>query len=152
MKWTILCIIFLLSVFRCLAQDASTSNDGAILTDVTRIEIDGKAVKKPYKVLFRQNGKWIEAERTSTGFVLPNELKSEEWLSVLIAFGKYRLDFPKIHVSKFGQPWTVGIDKKPYSVEFVPPSEAATTISAYYIQFLGGHGTQLIITEKKASN
>ncbi|GIU83223.1 MAG: hypothetical protein KatS3mg006_2287 [Pyrinomonadaceae bacterium] len=120
-------------------------------TRIVRIEIDGKEVKKDYKVFFFSNGKWIEAKRTPTGFVIPNELRNEEYLTVLISFGKYKLKFSEIHISKFDQNWTVGIDKKPFSEEFVKPEEAKTTKRVYYIQF-GGSGlisTQLVVIEKK---
>ncbi len=53
-------------------------------TEIVRIEIDGKKVEKNYKVFFLLNGRWNEAERTSTGFVIPIELRNEEYLAVLI--------------------------------------------------------------------
>jgi hypothetical protein len=119
-------------------------------TKIVRIEIDGKEVKKDYKVFFLSNDKWIEAERTSIGFVIPSKLRNEEYLTVLITFGKHRLEFSKIHISKFNQDWIVGVDKKPFSEEFVKPEEAKITKRVYYIQFEGsGLGTQLVITEKK---
>ncbi len=131
--------------FFCEAKAQSLS------TKIVRIEIDGKEVKKIYKVFFLSNGKWIESERTSTGFSVPSELMTEEYLTVLITFGKYKLKFSEIHISNFNENWVVGVDKKPFSDEFVKPEEAKTTKRAYYIQFEGiGLVRQLVITEKKA--
>jgi hypothetical protein len=143
MKRIIASLLIVLGLF-CQAQAQSFS------TKIVRIEIDGKEVKKDYKVFFLSKAKWIEAERTVTGFVIPSELRNVEYLGVLITFGKHRLGFLEIHVSKFTREWIVGVDQKPFSEEFVKREEAKRTKRAYYIQFQGGGlDTQLVVTEKK---
>lgn len=144
MKRIIVLGLLITSGFFCEAKAQAVS------TNILRIEIDGKEVRKSYQVFFLSNDKWVEAEKTSTGFVVPGELKTEEHLTVLITFGKQKLWFPDIHISKFNTDWIVGIDKKPYSDEFIRPEEAKITKRVYYIQFLGvGLVTQMVVTEKK---
>ena len=122
----------------------------SLSTKIIRIEVDGKEVSKNYRVSFLSNGNWVRAERTATGFIDPNELKTEKYLTVLIAFGKYRLKFSEVHISNFTEDWIVGVGKKPFSDEFVKAEDAKTTKRAYYIQLEGGEPSrQLVITEKK---
>jgi hypothetical protein len=45
-------------------------------------------------------------------------LKDKEHLGVLIIFGKYKLWFQEIRLSKFEEDWIIGVDKKPFSEEF----------------------------------
>lgn len=119
-------------------------------TKIIRIEVDGKEIKKNYKVSFLASGKWLQAERTATGFVVPDELTTEEYLNVFITFGNYKLHFPEIHISNFKTNWIIGVDLKPFSEELVNPEDARKTKQAYYIQFEGGGlGRQLVITVKK---
>jgi hypothetical protein len=137
-------ILFLLitTCALCRAQSRPMS------TDVVRLEVGGKEVKKSYKVYFLSKGKWIESERTATGFLVPDKLRAEEYLTVLITFGKYKLVFSKIHISKFNEDWIIGVDKKPFSQEFVTSEEARTVKRVYYIQFLGsGLVTQVVVKE-----
>ena len=144
MKRIIVLGLLITFCFFCEAQAQS------LLTKVVGIEIDGKEVRKNYKVFFLSNGKWIEAEISSTGFVVPNELKNQEQVAVLITVGKYRVVFPEIRISKFEEDWIVGIDNKPFSEEFVTPEEVKKTKRAYYIKFLGTGGvTRLIFLEWK---
>ena len=143
MKRIIISILLIIFCFFCEAMAQSP-------TKIIRLEIDGKEVKKSYKVFFFSDGKWIESDKTSTGFVIPSELKTKEYLTVLITFGKYKLKFSDIHISNFSEDWIVGVDKKPFSDEFVKPEEAKITKRAYYIQFEGGDPSRLlVITEKK---
>lgn len=143
-------IVFVLLALLAISGLFSEAQVQPFSAKIVRIEIDGKEVKRDFKVFFLSNGKWIEAERISTGFAIPSELTNKEYLTVLITFEKYKLEFPEIHISKFNQNWIVGIDNKPFSDEFVKPEEAKITKRAYYIQFEGnGIGSQLVITEKK---
>src|SRR3712207_3678843 len=115
-------------------------------TKILKIEIDGKEIKKNYKIKFLSNDKWIEAERTYTGFIIPAEVKNQEYPSVLITFGKYKLEFLRIHISKFTEDWIVGVDKKPFSDELISPERAKTVKRIYYIEFKGkGIGTYLVV-------
>jgi hypothetical protein len=75
-------------------------------------------------------------------------LKIEEYLTVLITFGKYKLEFARVHSLAFKADWIVGIDKKPFSEEFISPEEAKTAKRVYYIKFSGEPGTRLIIMEQ----
>jgi hypothetical protein len=139
-------VLGLLIIFSFFGEAKAQS----LSTKVIRIEIDGKEVKKSYKVFFRSNDKWIEAERTSTGFIVPSGLKNQENLAVLITIGKYKVVFPEIHISKFKTDWVIGVDNKPFSEEVVKPEEVKTTKRAYYIEFLGvGLDTRLIFIERK---
>lgn len=138
----------LLLVF--LAMTFSIVQGQSLSTRLEKIEINGKEAKKSYKVFFLSNDKWIESEKTSTGFIIPSELKCEEYLTILITFGKYKLEFSKIPISKFNEDWIVGVDKKPFSEEYVKPEEMESIKRVYYIQFLGkSEVTQLVVKEKK---
>jgi hypothetical protein len=131
MKTIFILLLILISGLFFEARAQSTS------TNILKIEINGKKVEKDYKVTFLSDEKWIEAERTPTGFVLPDEVKAQEWVTFSISFGKHNLVFSDLHISNFAVDWTVGIDTKPYSEEFVRPEEAKTTKSLYYIKFEG---------------
>ena len=135
--------IFIALFFCCEAKAQSLS------TKITKIEVDGKTTNKNYKVFFLSNGNWIESVRTTTGFVVPDQLKTEEYLTTLITFGKHKLEFSKIHISNFSVDWIVGVDTKPFSEEFVEPEDAKVTERVYYIQFEGEPGRQLVVTIKK---
>lgn len=142
-KKVVLGLLLLFGSF-CEAKAQSSS------TQITRIEIDGKEYKKSYKVFFLLDGKWAESERTPKGFIIPDKLKTEKYLTMLVTFGKYRLEFSEIHTSKFSEDWIVGIDKKPFSEEFVTREEAKTARRVYYIEFEGNDiGTRMVVIEKK---
>jgi len=135
--------LFIVLFFFCEANAQSIS------TKIVRVEVDGKSTKKSYKVFFLSNGDWVESEKTATGFLIPGQLKAEQNLTILITFGKYRLEFSDIHISNFSVDWTVGVDTKPFSEEFVKPEEAKTTELAYYIKFEGEPGRVFVVTKKK---
>lgn len=113
-------------------------------TQIERIEIDGEEIKTRYRV-FVFSGKWIEAKRIRTGFILPEKVRSEEYLPVLITFGKHKLAFSKIHLSKFTVDWIVGIDRKPFSEEFARAEDEKNVKRIYYIHFKGEPETQLVV-------
>lgn len=106
-------------------------------TKIVRFEVDGKEVRENYKVFFRLNDDWVESSKTSTSFTIPTELKNEEYLTVLITMGKYKLMFPNIHISKFDEKWVVGIDKKPFSNEIGWLIKTDNIKRVYYIIFKG---------------
>jgi hypothetical protein len=144
MKRIIVLGLLIIFGFFCEAKAQSLS------TKILRIEIDGKETRKSYKVFFLSNGERIEAERTSTGFIIPSELKDEEYLTVLITFGKYRLEFARVHFSKFTEDWVIGIDKKPFSEENIEPEKAEMAKRVYYIVFEGSAlETRLVIIEHR---
>jgi hypothetical protein len=130
-----------------LACSTSAQNVQASLgTQIQRIEIDGKEIKTRYRV-FVFSGKWIEAKRTRTGFILPKKVRNEADFPVLITFGKHKLSFSDIRLSKFDERWTVGIDTKPFSERFATAEEAKNIKRIYYILFEGeGGGTELVVT------
>lgn len=109
-------------------------------TKVIRLEIDGKEVKRIYEVFFRLNAKLIKAKKTSTGFIIPAELRNNEYLTAFISLGKHKLKFSDIHISKFGAEWIVGIDNKPFSEEnaYLIDIEEEAIKRVYYIHFVGG--------------
>ena len=120
-------------------------------TKIVRLEVDGKEVRNDFKVFFLLRGNWIEAKRKMTGFFIPYELEKEEYLAVSIEFGKYKLEFSRLHISNFGEDWVVGVDKKPFSDEYVKPEEKETTKLAYYLRFEGSEpARQIIVTERKS--
>lgn len=133
-----------IALFFCGEATAQSSS-----TEITRIEVDGRIFKKSYKVFFLSDDNWVESEKTSTGFVIPSRLKTQEYLTVLVTFGKHKLEFSKIHISNFSVDWIVGVDTKPFSEELVRPEDAKTTKRAYYIEFEGEPGRRLVITVKK---
>jgi hypothetical protein len=127
------------------AQDAQSES-----TKIVRFEVDGKEVKKNYKVSFRLNDRWIESEKTPIGFIIPNEFRNDENLTVLITLGKYKLEFPNIHISKFEEDWVVGIDNKPFSEENSYLVKTKIVKRVYYINFVGSAlETRLVVMDKK---
>jgi hypothetical protein len=118
-------------------------------TRIVRLEVDGKEVKKSYRIFFLSKGTWTEAQTTAAGFTLPRELENEEHLTVMIAFGKHRLKFERLHISNFKTDWIVGVDKQPFSEEFVKPDQQKLVEQVYYVQFEGEPGRQLIVTKPK---
>jgi hypothetical protein len=118
-------------------------------TRIVRLEVDGKPVKKSYRIFFLSRGTWIEAQKTAASFTVPREVESEEYLTLRIAFGKYRLEFERVHVSNFKNDWIIGVDNEPFSEEFVKPDEQRRVEQIYYVQFEGEPGRQLIVTKWK---
>lgn len=143
--------IFILGFLATLCFCFSEIEAQSLSTKIERIEIDGKVVKKSYKVFLRSSNEWIEAEKTATGFFIPDELKMNENLSVLFTLGKYKLEFSEIHISNFDTKWIVGVDEKPYSEDFISSSQAKTAKRVYYIKFQGSIGLDrtLTVVQKK---
>lgn len=130
--------------YKANAQNARTES-----TKIVRFEVDGKEVKRKFKVSFRSNDRWIESEKTPTGFIIPTEFKNTEHLTVLIILGKYKLEFPQIHNSKFEEDWVVGIDNKPFSEENADLVKIKTVKRVYYINFVGSAlETRLVVMDK----
>jgi hypothetical protein len=117
-----------------------------VITKITKIEIDGKKVKKDYKVLLYSENKSVEAKRTVDGFIVPAELRGKEQLGVAITFGKHKLNFSDIHISNFDTDWIVGVDKKPFSDEVIYLDGAKAAKSAYYITFISDTGLDRRLT------
>ena len=138
--------IFILGLLTTLCFCFSEIEAQSLSTKIERIEIDGKTVKKSYKVFLLSRNEWIEAEKTATGFFIPDELKTNENLSVLFTFGKYKLEFSKVHISNFDTKWIVGVDEKPYSEELISSSQAKTAKRVYYIKFQRGISLDRIMT------
>lgn len=118
-------------------------------TRIVRLEVDGKQVKKSYRIFFLSKATWIEAQKTAAAFTLPRAIENEEYLTLMIAFGKHRLKFDKVHISNFRNDWIVGVDTEPFSEELVKPDEQKSIEQIYYIQFEGEPGRQLIVTKLK---
>lgn len=118
-----------------------------VTTVVSHLEIDGKKIRKNYKVFFYSEDKPIEAVRTTRGFVVPKEMENNEYLDVLITFGKYKLNFSKVHVSKFRESWVIGVDRKPFlSENNVSEEETKEVKQVYYIKFSGmGLSTRYVV-------
>src|SRR5215203_4674014 len=135
MRSTIILGVFLTL---CFSSQADAQKPNSESTKIVRFEVDGKEVKKTYKVFFRSDGKWIESDKISTGFIVPVELRDREYLTVLITLGKYKLEFPDIHISKFRTDWVVGVDKKPFSNDIGWLIKSKTAKRAHYILFTGG--------------
>ena len=108
-------------------------------TRIVRLEVDKKEVKKSYRIFFLSQGRWIEAQKTADGFILPRAVQNEENVTLRITFGKYKLEFAGVHISNFAVNWIVGVDKKPFSEDLVDSEQnAEREIEAvYYIVFEG---------------
>lgn len=117
-------------------------------TKIVRLEVDGKEVTQNYRIFFLSKGTWIKAQKTAAGFTLPRQI-TLEYLTLLIAFGKHRLKFDRVHISNFKCDWIVGVDKEPFSEEFVKPDEQRVIEQVYYVRFEGEPGRQLIVTKWK---
>jgi hypothetical protein len=124
-------LVLMLTLFLWLPVHAQT-----IITKISKLKIDEKEVKKDYKDLLYSKNKSVEAKRTTNGFIVPDELRSEEYLDVTITFGKHKLDFSEIHISNFDTVWIVGVDKKPFSNVNSYLVERKTTKSINYIVFI----------------
>ena len=118
-------------------------------TRIVRLEIDGKEVKTSYRIFFLSSGDWTEAQKTATGFILPREVENKESLTLTIKFGKHKLTFENVHISNFKTDWTVGVDKKPFSEEFVNPDEKRAIEQVYYLKFEGEPGRLFVVTKFK---
>lgn len=115
-------------------------------TKVIGIEVDGQTIKTDYEVFVLSDGRCIKLTRNSEGFSIPAELKDKQHLSIVFAFGKYKLQFPNIHFSKFTEDWIVGVDRKPFSDDFVNSVEAKSIKLIYYILFKGSEPeTRLVV-------
>lgn len=132
------------------SSEASAQKTDSESTKIVRFEVDGKEVKKNYRVFFRSNDKWIESKKILTGFIVPIELRDTEYLTVLITVGKYKLEFPTIHISKFSSDWVVGVDKKPFSDEIGWLIKTKTAKRVHYIRFTGSAlETVRVVVDKK---
>jgi hypothetical protein len=134
MKLAIILALFLTlgSFSKATSQNAYSGS-----TKIIKFEVDGKEIKKDYKVFFRSGDKWIESKKSSAGFILPADLRATEYLTVLITSGKYKLEFSKIHISKFNEDWVVGVDKKPFSDEIRWLIKSKSAKRVHYIIFKG---------------
>jgi len=120
-----------------------------IETTITEINVDGKTTQKNYRVFFQLQNSWVEAVRTPHGFMVPDALSEDEYLTVLVKVGKYQLEFSDVHISKFKTSWVVGIDKPPFSEKFVEPEQASSFEIVYWIEFTGLRTTRMIVKIKK---
>ena len=118
-------------------------------TRIVRLEVDGKEVKKSYRIFFLSSGRWIEAQKNADRFTLPKAVQNEEYVALMITFGKHRLEFDRVHISNFRVDWTVGVDKEPFSKEFVKPDEQRVVEQVYYLVFEGEPDRQLTVTKWK---
>ncbi len=145
-RLTILLGLFLVLAF---VSDANAQNTESSFTKIIRLEIDGKEVKKDYKIFFRSGDDWVKARRTSDGFVIPAELNDLDYLTVMIVFRGHKLEFQEIHRSKFTVDWVVGIDNKPFSDDIAWGIESDNAKRIYYIVFKSEPETIRLAIEKK---
>jgi hypothetical protein len=114
-------------------------------TNVEGIIINREEYKKSYKVFILFNEKWTEAERTSSGFIVPNELKNEQKVSVKFVFDKYTLVFPSIKVSEFNLKWLIGVaDKRPFPEAYISQQDSESIKRIYYIKFTSESGQEIL--------
>src|SRR5258708_12082220 len=131
--------LFLLGV---LAVSVSQTAAQQLVTKVVTVELNRKQVTQSYRVFLYANGKKFEAKRTAEGFAVPDELRSENSIDTRIVFGKYDLAFGLIPISRFGEAWRLGINKRPFAEEFVvTPEEPSTPTFIYYVDFSEHHTT-----------
>lgn len=135
--WLLFFLFIMLLSFDVEAQCLKTNVEG--------ISINGEKYKKSYKVFVFSNEKWIEAERTSFGFIVPNELKDEQKVSVRFVFDKYDLVFLGINISEFSLKWSIGVaDKRPFPAAYISQEDSATIKRIYYIKFTLESGEEVI--------
>lgn len=117
-------------------------------TRIIRIRIDGNDIETNYEIYFQIRDKWVRAKKNSSRFVIPKELRNENFLTFVIAFDKYRTQFSEIHASKFAFDWSVGVEERIISDEHVRPEERCDIKTLTFIDFLGS-GTSAVVVEKK---
>jgi len=100
-----------------------------------------KIDSKELRVFFQLQRTWIEAVRTRRGFIVPDALTNEEYVTILIKIGKRQIEFSEVHISKFQTSWIVGIDEPPFSRKVVESAEADNLEIVYWIEFSGEPGT-----------
>jgi hypothetical protein len=118
-------------------------------TRIVRFEVDGKEVKQKYRVFVLSSGRWIAAGITKDGFRLPTVVQKQEHVTLVITFGKHRLNFEDVHISNFRVDWTVGVDTEPFAEENMDPNEKRAIQKLYYIVFEGEPGRRLTVTKWK---
>ncbi len=136
----------------CCVLLANSAKAQARSVKILKFEVDGKEVRKGFKVLLYIGGKTIEPARTGNSFVVPPEVQGHENIGVRFLSGKYDLLFDSVHVSKFNTDWIIGIDNKPFDAENIsseepdPPGRQLLVI--HYMSFVpkdGGDGTRMIV-------
>jgi hypothetical protein len=116
-------------------------------TRIVRLEVDGKKVKQRYRVFVLSRGRWIAAQITRDGFRLPTVVQKQEQVTLIITFGRHRLEFEDVHISNFRVEWTVGVDTEPFDEENIDPDEKRAIQQLYYIVFEGEPGRRLTVTK-----
>jgi hypothetical protein len=120
-------------------------------TRIVRLEVDEQEVKQKYRVLVLSNGRWIAAQVTKDRFRLPKVVQKQEHVTLMITFGKHRLEFEDVHISNFRVDWMVGVDTEPFSEENIVADEKRPIQQLYYIVFEGEPNRQLTVTKWKRS-
>ena len=139
-------VIFALTMACCFPYEVSAQSQS---TRIIKLEVDGKEVKQDYRIFFLSRGIWTDAPKTSSGFTLPKEVEDEEYLTLIVAFGKHKLEFERVHISNFKVDWIVGVDSRPFSEEFVRAEDQRRVEQVYYLKFDGEPGRQLVVTKWK---
>ena len=116
-----------------------------------KFEVDGKEKKQSYKILLYLNNQIIEPLLVDGGFLMPPELKDQEYLDFPFKSARYDLFSDTIYTAKFQTDWTIRVDTKPFDQANVSDEEAKNTKLIRYINFESrvADGTRLIVREMK---
>jgi hypothetical protein len=109
-----------------------------------KFEVDGNEIKQKFKVMLYVDDQVIEPVMSRNRFMVPPEIKNNEWVNVRFLSGGYDLYFGAIHVSAFETAWIVGVDNKPFDKENTASEEPEPVdkklSNIYYIHFVSKSG------------
>lgn len=117
---------------------------------VLRFEVDGKPVRKSFRVSLFDNDKFVDLKTVKDGFLLPAKFTKHEFVRIRFRIGSYDLLFDPIYRAKFETEWIIGVDRKPFDPDNVfvfSAEQAKKTDIVHYIDFepKSGDGTKLIV-------
>lgn len=114
---------------------------------VLRFEVDGKPVRKSFRVSLFDNDKFVDLKTVKDGFILPAKFTSHEFVGIRFRIGHYDLFFDPVYRAKFETEWIVGVDTKPFDPDIVYDEAAKRADVVHYIEFESkvGDGTILLV-------
>ncbi|HSS20810.1 MAG TPA: energy transducer TonB [Pyrinomonadaceae bacterium] len=117
---------------------------------VLRFEVDGKLVRKTFRVSLYDNDKFVNLKTVKDGFILPAKFTRHEFVRIRFRIGRYDLFFDPVYRAKFDTDWIVGVDTKPFDPDIVYGETAKHADVVHYIEFepRSGDGTILLIPQR----
>jgi hypothetical protein len=127
------CLIMMLCVaWALVAPNITVAQDEPIKV---KLEIDGKEIHQPFKILLSVEGSAIfEPPITKSGFIFPLELRSYEKVNLRLLYKEYDLDYGDLP-AKFKGELIFGVDTKPFTEEHLSdnPDANKELMLIYYI-------------------